>query len=93
MDCNISKFAQKKQTKANLLDAVIEQLNIVLGLKKGTIHAYHAYGGVLLATGTNNILYGVDRTTDGKMIDVVEQCISVIEFGIKPFNSIHEMMK
>ena len=93
MDCKISKFAQKRQTKSDMLDTKIDELNRVLGLRKDTIHAYHAYGGVLLVTGTNDILYGVDRTTDGKMIDVVEQCISVIEFGIKPFNSIHEMMK
>ena len=83
MDCKISKFAQKRQTKSDMLDAKLDVLNRVLGLRKDTIHAYHAYGGVLLATGTNDILYGVDRTTDGKMIDVVEQCISVIEFGIR----------
>ena len=81
MDCNISKFAQKRQTKSDMLDTKIDELNRVLGLRKDTIHAYHAYGGVLLATGTNDVLYGVDRMSDGKMLDVVQQCISVIEYA------------
>ena len=78
MDCN---FQQKKQTKFQKLEGLLDRLNEVLGLRKDTIHGYHAYGGVLLATGTNNVLYGVDRMSDGKMLDVVQQCISVIEYA------------
>ena len=78
MDCN---FKQQRQTKSQQLDDLLDRLNEVLGLRKDTIHGYHAYGGVLLATGTNNVLYGVDRMSDGKMLDVVQQCISVIEYA------------
>jgi hypothetical protein len=89
MDCS---FQQKRQTKSEQLDDMLDELNDLLNLKKGTIHGYHAYGGVLLATGTNDVLYGVDRMSDGKMLDVVQQIISVVEFAIKPFNDIGEMI-
>ena len=78
MDCN---FKQQRQTKSQQLDDLLDRLNEVLGLRKDTIHGYHAYGGVLLATGTNDVLYGVDRMSDGKMLDVVQQCISVINYA------------
>jgi hypothetical protein len=84
MDCNFKQQRPiKRQTKAQQLDNILDILNEDLFLRKGTIHAYHAYGGVLLVTGTNDVLYGVDRTTDGKMIDVVQQIISVLEFARK----------
>ena len=78
MDCN---FQQKKQTKFQKLEGLLDRLNEDLGLRKDTIHGYYAYGGVLLATGTNDILYGVDRMSEGKMIDVVVQCLSVINYA------------
>ena len=78
MDCN---FNQKRQTKFQKLEDLLDRLNDELGLRKDTIHGYYAYGGVLLATGTNDILYGVDRMSEGKMIDVVQQIISVINYA------------
>ena len=79
---------KKKQTKSERLDERLDELNDFLNLKKGTIHAYRAYNGTLLATGTNDILYGVERMSDGKMIDVVDQIISVVKYSIKPFDSL-----
>lgn len=78
-------FAQKNPTRRDRLDSALDHLNSLLGLPKGTIHGYHAYGGVLLQGDSQRggvvDIYGVNRTTDPKMTDVVQQCISVIEFA------------
>jgi len=93
MDCH---FEEKRKTKRQLLEEELTDLNELLHLPKhkessdgNMIHDYHAYEGVTLQGYTDNDswgvtnIYGVNRTTDSKMIDVVRQCISIIEYAKK----------
>ena len=88
MDCNFA------QTRAEKLDSHLETLNELLHLprhKKSTggnmIHDDHSYGGVLLEgytddeSFTTTSIYGVNRTTDPKMTDIVMECISIIRYA------------
>jgi len=79
MEC----FEQK--TKRQELDDLLDDLNELLNLRQGTIHVSPIrHLGTMLVTGVNDELYGVGRISDRKMIEVVRQIISVVEFAIQP---------